>query len=289
MTGPIAVGGASGGVGGRVARRLVEAGEQVRLLVRDRDRAPRLPGTTVATADYGDADAMGQALEGAGAFFFVSATEAPDRVELQATAVAAAAASGVGHVVYLSFLGAAPDATFAFARDHWHTEQHIRGSGLAFTFLRDSQYLDYLPLLVGADDVIRGPAGDGVLAPVARDDVARVAAAVLTAPSRHTGRTYDLTGPVLVTYEDIARSLSNAVGRRITYEAETLAQAYASRAGYGAPQWQVDGWVTSYSAVAAGELAVVSDAVETLTGVAPLGVDAWLEGNPGALEQLRHR
>ena len=64
-------------------------------------------------------------------------------------------------IVYTSFLGAGPDATFTFARDHFATEQLIRESGLAYTFLRNSQYLDFVPLLVGEDGVIRGPAGDG--------------------------------------------------------------------------------------------------------------------------------
>lgn len=86
---------------------------------------------------------------------------------------------------------------------------------------------------------------------------------------------------------DVARALSEAVGRRITYEAETLEEAYESRSGYGAPRWEVDGWVTSYAAVAAGELAVVSGAVEALTGVAAVGVEEWLARNGAALDELR--
>uniref|UniRef100_UPI00374E0185 hypothetical protein n=1 Tax=Streptomyces millisiae TaxID=3075542 RepID=UPI00374E0185 len=62
--------------------------------------------------------------------------------------------------MYISFHGAAPDATFTLARDHWHTEQHLRASGLPHTFLRDNLHADFTPALVG-DDVIRGPAGDG--------------------------------------------------------------------------------------------------------------------------------
>ncbi|MBX7160647.1 MAG: NmrA family NAD(P)-binding protein, partial [Acidimicrobiia bacterium] len=227
----VAVTGASGEIGGRVARLLAGSGAAPRCVVRDRRRAPELDGVDVAVADYGDGPAMRSALEGVVTLFLVSATESPDRVALHTSAVDAALAAGVEHIVYLSFLAAAPDATFTFGRDHWHTEAHVRASGLAFTFLRDSQYLDYLPLLVGPGGVIRGPAGDGALAPVARDDVARSAAAVLAAASTHAGRTYDLTGPRLVTMSDVARALSEAVGRRITYEAETLEEAYESRSG----------------------------------------------------------
>ena len=61
--------------------------------------------------------------------------EAPDRLDHHRAFVDGAAAAGVGHVVYVSFFGAAPDATFTLARDHWATEQYIRGTGMAFTFL----------------------------------------------------------------------------------------------------------------------------------------------------------
>src|SRR6202000_507497 len=103
------------------------------------------------------------------------------------TFIQAAASAGVRHVAYTSFLGAAEHSTFTLARDHWATEGMLRASGLAFTFLRDSLYLDFLPLLAGADGVIRGPAAHGVVAAVARADIARVAAQVLLSPEAHAG------------------------------------------------------------------------------------------------------
>lgn len=119
--------------------------------------------------------------------------------------VRAAAAAGVQRIVYLSFVGAAPDCTFTFGRDHWYTEQAIRESGLDFTFLRDNQYQDIIPHFADADGVIAGPAGDGKVAAVTRADVA------------------DCAG-------------------------------------------EVDGWVSTYTAIAQGDLAQVSDAVPSLTG-----------------------
>ncbi|MYV99928.1 NAD(P)H-binding protein, partial [Streptomyces sp. SID3343] len=109
------------------------------------------------------------------------AHESPDRVHEHTTAVDAAVAAGVERIVYVSFVGAAPDATFTFARDHWFTEQHIRASGLRFTFLRDNFYLAALPAMTGTDGAIRGPAGGGRVGAVAHDDIADAAAAVLSA------------------------------------------------------------------------------------------------------------
>lgn len=176
--------------------------------------------------------------------FLVSAGESADRVRQHLTAVDAAAAAGVERLVYLSFLGASPTATFTLARHHWLTEQRVRESGLAFTFLRDSLYADFVPLMVSPDDLaLRGPAGDGRASLVARDDIGEVAAAVLLGAG-HDNRTYDLTGPEALTLHEAAATVSEAVGREVTYVPETVDEAYASRQVYGAPDWEVEGWVT---------------------------------------------
>jgi len=265
----LAVTGATGRVGSRVARRLAAAGVAPRLVVRDPSRAPDLPGAVAVGAEYGDAAAARRALEGVETLFMVSAAEERDRVATHRAFVDAAAAAGVRHVVYTSFYGAAPDATFTLARDHWATEQHLRASGMAWTFLRDNIYLDFIPLFGGEDGVIRGPAGDGKVAAVAIDDVADVAAAVLRDPAAHAGRAYPLTGPEALTLTEAARIVTAHGDRPLSYEAETVEEAYASRASYGAPDWQLDAWVSTYTAIASGELDGVTPDVERLTGHPP--------------------
>ncbi|OII65752.1 MULTISPECIES: NAD(P)H-binding protein [unclassified Streptomyces] len=287
-TGVIAVTGAGGRVGGRVARRLADKGVPLRLLGRDPARLPDLPGAVkAAPAAYGDGEAVRAALDGADTLFLVSAHESPDRVGEHRTAVDAAVAAGVHRVVYLSFQGAAPDATFTFARDHWHTEQYLRAhGGLECTFLRDNWYLAGIPAMTGRDGVLRGPAGNGRVAAVAHDDVADVAAAVLLAPGAHDGMTYDVTGGEAFTLAEAAEELSRATGRTIRYLPETRDEAYASRSGFGAPEWQVAGWVTSYEAIARGELGAVSDTVRRLTGHAPMTLRDYLVEHPGSLAHL---
>jgi len=141
---------------------------------------------------------------------------------------------------------------------------------VAFTFLRDSLYLDFLPFMAGEAGVIRGPAGDGRVAPVARADVSDVATAVLLDGSgAHDGQTYDLTGSALRTMAEWAAELSAVAGRAVRYQEETVEEAWASRAVYGAPDWEVEGWITSYLAVAVGELAVATDVVERVAGHPP--------------------
>jgi len=282
----IAVTGVTGGLGGRVARRLAERGVAQRLVVRDPGRAPDLDGAEVVTGSYDDREGLRRAFQGARTLFMVSASEDPDRLRLHDNVVGAATDAGVERVVYTSFYGAAPQCTFTFGRDHWHTEQRIIGSGLRHTFLRDSLYLDFLPLMVGADGVIRGPAGDGRVAAVTRDDIADVAVAALLDGDRHHGQTYDMTGPEALTLGEIAEVLSRFAGRPIAYHAETLEEAYASRASYGAPDWEVDGWVTTYVANANGELEGISDDIATVAGHPPMSLADFLRANPDSYRRL---
>ncbi|GGC63084.1 SDR family oxidoreductase [Hoyosella rhizosphaerae] len=264
MTGVIAISGATGQIGGRVAQRLAHHELPSRLIVRNPGKL-RDPGVEVALGDFNHPDTLEQALVGVDTFFFVSAPESKDRADVQRRVVDAAAQAGVRRIVYVSFVSAAPDCTFTFGRDHWHTEQAIRASGLDFTFLRDNLYQDVIPLFAGDDGVIRGPAADGKVGAVTRDDVADAAAAVLTTHG-HDGQTYDLTGPRAFTFTEAAAMMTEVLGRPITYHAETLDEAYQSRESYGAAQWELDGWVTSYEAAATGELDVVTDSVPALTG-----------------------
>ena len=195
--GPIGVTGASAEVGGRVARRIADRGLAQRLVVRDAARAPRLPGVEVTVAgDYGDTEAMTEALAGLETVFLVPASEDADRMRLHRSAVGAAVAAGVERIVV-------------------------------------------------------------------RHDGARVAHAELR-----------------------RRALSAFSGRPVTYRVETLEQAYASRASYGAPQFEVDGWVTSYVAVATGELDVVSGTVSELAGHRPQTLPEFLAANPASYAHL---
>jgi NAD(P)H dehydrogenase (quinone) len=273
----IAITGATGNIGGAVARALAADGLPFRMVVRDASRAPELPGAEVAVADHADAGAARAAFEGVDVLFLVSGAEARDRLDQHRRVVGAAASAGVRHVVYTSFQGAAADATFTLGRDHFWTEQAIRDTSMAHTFLRDSFYLDFVEELVGEDGVIRGPAGDGAMAAVARADVARVATAVLREPARHLDRTYDLTGPAAITLEQAASVVSDVRGRRVTYHRESVEEAYASRQRWQPEPWLADAWVSTYTAIADGSLAKVSGDVERVTGRPPMSLRQVLE------------
>ena len=312
----LAVAGATGQLGSRVASRLARMGVTQRLIVRDSARAQVLSGAEVVEAScYGDTGAMLRALTGVRTLFLISARDRfgvnhaharnhqlpppYDRLQQHRAAVDAAAVSGVQHIVYLSMVHAAPDATFILARDHFYTEQHIRASGISFTFLRTSLYADNVPQCVSADDVIRAPAGVGRAAWVARDDIADVAVQVLTGTG-HAGRTYDVTGPEALSMAETAGILSAAVKRKIVYKAQTPHEARTTRTtsrlekfeaerriwtGHGLDDYEVDVFVTHFLQIAAGDLAEVSDTVPKLAGHPAQSLEEYLRQHP---ESYRH-
>lgn len=274
----IAITGVSGHVGGLVAEKLATRGMPLRLVVRPQslNRTPRLANAEIRTTTYADHENTLLALAGMEMLFMVSASEGADRLEQHRAFITAAAQAGVRHVVYTSFLGASENAIFTLARDHWATEGYLRESGMSFTFLRDNFYLDLLPEFAGEDGIIRGPADSGRVSAVARDDVARVAASVLTSPAQHRDATYDLTGREAITLAEAATTISSITHRTVTFHNETKAEAYESRALYGAPRWQLDAWVSTYTAIASGDLSGISGDVERITGTAPMTLAEYL-------------
>lgn len=278
QTARIAVTGSTGAVGGLVARQLAAAGASQLLLARTPANAPQLPGCVVAPFSYADREASTAALRGTRTLFMVSASESESRLDDHRAFIDAAAAAGVEQVVYTSFFGASPDATFTLARDHFATEEYLKASGMRWTFLRDNFYMDVMPMFVGDDDVLRGPAGDGRVSIVSRADVAAVATAVLRAPDAHQGATYDLTGPEALTATEIAAAIAASRDTAVTFHDETLEEAYESRRKWDAPAWQNDAWVSTYTAIASGELSRVTGDVERVAGRAPLTFAAYLAG-----------
>lgn len=277
----VVVTGSTGFVGGLVAQKLAAEGVPLALLVRSANRAPALPDAQVfETAGYSDLEANVAALNGAKVAFMVSGAESEDRLRQHKQFVDASAQAGVEHLVYLSFQSAAPDATFTLARTHWETEEYIKASGMKFTFLRDSFYIDFLANLAGEDAVIRGPAGEGHVAAVTRADAAEVATRVLLNSGAHENQTYTLTGPESLSMNEIARIVGEETGQSISFYNESIDEAYASRKAWDAPDWQYDAWVSTYTAIAQGELAEVTSSVLDITGRAPTSLREFLKSTP---------
>lgn len=283
----ILVTGASGHVGGRVAELLAEDDQNLRLMTRSPEEVSVPDSGEVIRGDYAEPETLDAAFADVDVAFIVSGYAKPGRrAELHGNAIDAAARAGVEHVVYLSAQGASPDSEFPMSRDHHQTEQHLEESGLSFTVLRDNLYLDIVPEMFGDDGVLRGPGGHGKVAWVSREDVARTVAAALTNPSDAAG-IHDVTGPEALSLSETAVKMSALVDRSLEYEDETVEEARAWRSEFDVPDWEVDTWVGSYLAIAAGEFAETSDTVRHLTGRPPYGLDEYFSERPDLLALLR--
>jgi uncharacterized protein YbjT (DUF2867 family) len=279
------------GASGRVARRTAELvardGVRLRLMTRSPERAPKLTGAETVRGDFAEPATLKGAFAGVGAALVVSASGKPgERAGLHRNAFEAAVRAGVGHVVYLSLEGAAPDSKYPFSRDHYLSEQYLKATGLPYTVLRNAFYIDMFLERFDADGVVRGPAQAGRGAFVSREDAARTAAAALR---KQPGGIYDVTGPEALSIADIARRLSPLVGRELRYEAESADGARARWSRLEPLAWRVDlaaGW---FEAIAAGELERASDTVLRFTGTAPLALEGYFRAFPELLCALDPR
>lgn len=293
--------GADGRLGSRLAFRVAAAGGQQRLLVTGRGTTPRLPdgaplpeAEVVALSSDADPRALTSAFVGAHAVFLVPSQLRPGRLDKHRAAIDAAVLAGVRHVVYVSSIGAGPEAIASAARDDWLTEEYLRGTDLRWTMLRTAMFHRTLTFAVHDESygserrtVLRAPAGNGRVASVSHDDVADVATAVLLDenPDRHAGRTYRLTGPAALSLDEVAEALATVVGRDIRYVPQSVEQAralfYRSTAG------EVEDWITQCQAIEAGVLAEVSPDVAHLAGRAARSLEAWLDDYPTEWAHLR--
>ena len=262
----IGITGVTGKLGSYVADLVDQQGISSIHLARRPERAKVYASAEIRKMVYANTPEVVDALKGIDVLLMVSARENPERVEEHKSFLDAAKLAGVQHIVYTSFYGADEKATFTLSRDHAQTEAYIKKLGFTYTFLRDNFYLDFFIDIALENGEIRGPAGRGRVSAVARKDTSRVAAEILLNPKEWENQTLNLTGPEDLSMEEIVELLSKETGNAITYVDESVEEAYESRKKWPAQNWEYDAWVSTYTAIKAGEQAGVSTDVEMVLG-----------------------
>ena len=262
----IVVTGSTGRVGGLVARRLESGGHPMRLLVRDPDRAPGVKGAQVVAAEYGDPDALAKGLQKGDRVFMVSLWIGGDtRIEQHRSFIEAAARADVAQLVYLSFVNAGPNAIFSHAREHGATEEMLRASGVPWTSIRNSMYADDIPGWFDPDGVAREPGDDARMSFSYRPELADVITVALTKPGQE-GKIYNITTPESVSMRELAQIATQVTGEAYGYEPISDDEWIERWKAQGRPEWALEAGLTSYEALRAGELDVVSDDYQKVTG-----------------------
>jgi uncharacterized protein YbjT (DUF2867 family) len=217
----ILVTGATGLNGSAVIREFARRREPVRALVRSAAKAASLGTPAAVEVVEGDMlhhETLGAALEGVSRVLMISAADA-QLAETQRAFIDAAKRAGVKHIVKFSGLGAALDTGFRFNRMHAEVERYLEESGLDWTHLRPSQFMQmYLreAPTVASDAAFYLPLENARLAPVDVEDVAKAAFALLRGDG-HEGKAYELTGPEALTMAEVADRLSSALGKPVRY------------------------------------------------------------------------
>jgi uncharacterized protein YbjT (DUF2867 family) len=249
---PILVLGGTGKTGRRVATRLTALGRPVRIGSR----------TGQPPFDWDDAATWAPAVAGCGAVYVTYQPDLsfPGAAERIAGFARAAGAAGVERLVLLSGRGE-PEAVPA--------EDAVRAAGVAWTVLRASWFAQNFSehFLLGPvlDGVIALPAGDVAEPFVDADDVAAVAVAALTEPG-HDGRTYELTGPRLLTFTEAAAQIAAVVGRPVEYVAVTPAEYAAEAVALGVPADEAGPMADLFARVLDGHNAYLDTGVRDVLG-----------------------
>lgn len=287
--GKIIISGASGAFGRAAAELLLDkvAPQDAILLTRTPAKLADLAarGADVRFADFDDRASLPAAMAGAEKMLLISTARVGTRVGQHRSAVEAAVAAGVRHIVYTSIIAADEPANPAIVKDdHRATEQIIEGSGAAWTHLRDSQYAEAIagPMTIPALLAGGKPdnCGDGPVAFVSRDDCVATAVGVLTQPG-HENRAYVLTGPDLITIPQAMALASELAGKPILVEPVDDEAMFAYFDALGAPRhasdivpdgpipWSSDDMVTFGQSIREGYFAEKTDWVEKITGRKP--------------------
>lgn len=259
------------GATGTNGRALIDAldgkGESVRALVRNTASAKTtLPDwVDLIEGDLADPASLDHAFDGVDKVFMVTSVQ-PNTIALFTNAYAAASKANVAQFVKFSGLGASTDSPSEVIRQHGETDEVLRDSGLPFTILRPNSF--HQNMLWQADGISKTgqfflPLGDAAQSTIDVRDIADVAAEVLLTEG-HIGKTYDLTGPESLTFEDVARILGNVRGSPVSYTAISREAAEAAMKDAGMPEWSAHALAEIQALFATGAYADVHPDAATL-------------------------
>ena len=272
--------GATGKIGSSIARYLAPRGRRIRLLARDPDKLFAFPEADKIKGDYADVASLDRAFTGVSSAFIVSGYAEPgQRAQLHRNAFHAAQRAGVRYLIYLSTLGASPVSRFPMSRDHFQSEQFLKATGIPHTILQDSYYSELAVQMFNEEGVMKGPGGQGKVSWVGREEIAEAAAKLLASDKPLLG-TFQMTGPSALSLSETAALLSSLKQRTLRYEDEPVDAAKAWRSKLGVPAWEVDTWVGSYEAIAAGEFETVDPALATILERPASDLETYLAARP---------
>jgi uncharacterized protein YbjT (DUF2867 family) len=274
--------GATGDVGSKVVKQLIQRGERPRAFARNAEKAQGQFGDRIdiVSGDLADAASLQRALAGVEKLFLVNS--GPQIPALDGLAVQAAKTAGVRHIVKLSSL----DVEQKLAIGAWHEkgEAAIRASGIRFTFVRPTGFMSNLlawSRAIVAEGIVRSSTGDGKRPFIHSEDIAAVAVRALTADD-YVGKALPITGPQSLSFAEITEKIGSAIGRQLKYQPISDEEAGCRFSATGASPEEVAAHVELWRAIREGRVGATTNEVERILGRKPIALDQWLVENAPA-------
>lgn len=273
----ILVTGSTGTVGALVAAELLKRGQSVHAAVRGGRNHSSRDAVPEVTLDFDDSSTFEGALAGVNSVFLMRPPQMSDAAAMRPF-IDAMAAHGIERVAFLSVQGAGSNPFVP----HHGIEQYLKRSGLPWTFLRPSFFMQNLSTTHRSDicerDEVFVPAGRGKTNFIDAADVAEAAAVVLTEPG-HLGKAYEITGSEALTYAEVAETLSEACGREITYASPSGREFKSRMKASGCDDAFVSVMGSIYLIARLGLAAGTTDELQRLIGRRPTTLREWAQRN----------
>ena len=279
----ILVTGATGNIGHHLVRELTAINAPFKVLAYSGKANKRqFHGVKTIVGDFADPASIRAALQDVTAVFLLL-PDSPARVFLEKVLIEEAQQLGTApHIVKLSIIGADRHASAPILKWHGQGEELLEASGLPYTHLRANWFIQDMfadqaqPIVREA--TIYQPHDDAQVSLLDIRDVSAVAAKVLTKPG-HQGRTYEITGPEALNFEQIAEKLSTHLGKPITYSRISDAIAWQTMISGGLDPQVAHNYLTLFQFHRRGGAARLTGFVEIITGRPPLTLDAFISQN----------
>lgn len=267
---PILVTGMTGNVGEAAAEHLIKRGVPVRGAVTNVERAQaKWEGRAeLVRFDFLDPFTFPAALKGVSGVFLVRPPEIGDPKPLLPF-VREAKEAGVRHIVFLSLLGIERNPL----PPHYRIEKYVTNSGIPYTFLRPSFFMQNLNT-IHRDDIrdrsdIFIPAGKAPVSFIDTRDIGEAAAIALTEPENYAKRAFTLTGCEALTYEEAAALFTEALGRTVTYSNPSAGEFKREMLRRGMSKEIINVMVALYFTTKLGLAKRVTSELETILGRKP--------------------
>ncbi len=258
--------GATGNTGSILVPALREAGVEVRAFVRDEARSQPLKdlGAEIVVGDLDRPETIAPAVEGVDKIYLCT-WNGPTQAQQVENVIAAAKKAGNPHIVRHSMWGSEKSR---IVQQGDQAEETVKSSGLPWTVLQPTFFMQNVMAAaptIASDGMLYWDTGDGKLGMIDVRDVADSAFAVITG-SGHEGKNYILTGPEAISMYDVASTLSEVLGKDVTYVNVPHEASLESMVSMGFPEWIARGYGELMEGFSEGFANRATDNVEKLTG-----------------------